>query len=144
MPTGASCPLCGRFSPRSFGNVIIWLLEQCYYSTNYCSSMVRTYRKRTKRGSYGSDRLALALRAVREGVPVKRAGLQFGIPPRTLRRHRYGKVRIPGSVKLGRLRTALPEEFEVELRNYVKFMEKSMYGLTTQDVRRLAFELAAL
>ena len=45
-------------------------------------------------------------------------------------------------VKLGRHRPILPENVEDELCAHIQFMEKRLFGLTTQGVRRLAYEIA--
>ena len=45
---------------------------------------------------------------------------------------------------LGRHRVVVTPEIEEELKNHIKFMEKSLYGLTTVDVRRLAYDVADL
>jgi hypothetical protein len=55
--------------------------------------MVRTYKRKTARGSYGTEALKEALAAVLSGTGIKTAARQFGIPSKTLRRHRDGKVR---------------------------------------------------
>ncbi|KAI0229911.1 hypothetical protein LSAT2_019672 [Lamellibrachia satsuma] len=105
-------------------------------------SMVRTYKRNSTQGSYGSDRLALAVAAVREGQNIRGAGAGYGIPRRTLKRHCIGDVRIPGAVTLGRKRCIFSSAFEAHLVDYAKEMSERMYGLTTTDVRRLAFAIA--
>ena len=66
---------------------------------------------------------------------------EFGIPPRTLRRHRDGKMKVPGIINLGSYRV-LREDVEEEFYNYIVYMEKSLNGLRPSDVRRLTYELA--
>lgn len=116
---------------------------------NFCTfvfqrrySMVRTYKRNSTQGSYGSDRLALAVAAVREGQSIRGAGADYGIPRRTLKRHCIGDVRIPGAVTLGRKRCIYSSAFEAQLVDYAKEMSERMYGLTTTDVRRLAFTIS--
>jgi len=104
--------------------------------------MMRNYQKKTQRGSYGSENLQQALEAVKNGTPLIKASKQFCIPARTLRRHRDGKVQCPGSSKLGGHAPVLSAAVEKELHDHIKFMEKSLYGLTPMDVRRLAYEIA--
>lgn len=104
--------------------------------------MVRHYHRTSNRGSYGESSLEAALHSVQSGRPLKAAAREHGIPPRTLRRHRDGLVQNPGTIKLGNLTPVLPTEFEEELVSYIKEMEASLFGLTTRDVRRLAYELA--
>jgi len=104
--------------------------------------MVRKYKRRTQRGSYGSEALTSALAALREGQSLKKTARDYGIPARTLRRHRDGKVSKPGSSVLGRFGTVFSEEFESVLVSHIMAMERALFGLTTNDMRRLAFDLA--
>ena len=104
--------------------------------------MVRTYQRKTERGQYGTEKLRQALETVRNGTAIKTASRQYGIPPKTLRRHRDGNVSKPGEVKLGSISTVFTEEQENVLVSHIKCMEKSLYGLTTTDIRRLAYDLA--
>ena len=50
-------------------------------------------------------------------------------------------MRNPGKVVLGRHSHVLPPEVEDEIRLHIKYMEKCLYGLTTTDVQRLAYEI---
>src|ERR1700733_311866 len=104
--------------------------------------MVRTYVKKTVRGHYGNKNLEDALKAINDGMPLIRASREHGIPARTLRRHRDRKVVQPGKVALGRHLPALPPHVDKELHDHIQMMERSMYGLTVNDVKRLAFEIA--
>ena len=58
------------------------------------------------RGKYGQGNLSAALKAINEGVPLICASKEFGIPARTLRRHRDQRVAEPGVLKFGRYRTS--------------------------------------
>ena len=95
--------------------------------------MVRSYKRSSDRGSYGQKRLAQALQDVRRGIALKSASRLYGIPSKTLRRHRDGKVQNPGKVVLGPKSPVLPEPFETELVTYIKYMEASLYGLTVNS-----------
>ena len=103
--------------------------------------MGRTYRRKTYRGKYGPGALQAALHAVEGGAALLTSAKKFGVPARTLRRHRDGKVSSPGSIRLGRYGPDI-ERFEEQLTGYIKEMEQALFGLNTKDVRRLAFELA--
>jgi len=46
--------------------------------------MVRTYKRKTDRGSYAPEVINAALLAVREGSSVRKASMDFNIPRRTL------------------------------------------------------------
>jgi hypothetical protein len=104
--------------------------------------MVRTYKRKTDRGKYGTEALKDALEAVLSGTGLKTAARQYGIPAKTLRRHRDGKVSQPGIVKLGNVSTVFKPEYELQLVEHIKMMENSLFGLTTVEVRRLAYDLA--
>lgn len=104
--------------------------------------MVRKYKPISTRGKYGEQNLADALKAVQEGMALIRASKNFGVPARTLRRHRDGAVSGPGLIRLGPVETVLPSHVEQEMHDHIQYMEKAMYGLTTDDVRRLAFDIA--
>jgi len=49
---------------------------------------------------------------------------------------------MPGVLNLGRHMTTLSVVLERELHDHIQYMEKSLYGLTPRDVRRLAFDVA--
>ncbi|KAK3874827.1 hypothetical protein Pcinc_020265 [Petrolisthes cinctipes] len=84
-----------------------------------------------------------ALKEIQDGKPLKTVSRIFGIPCKTLRRHRDGKVKNPaGAVLLGRFRPDFDEKLETMLVTHVQEMEKALFGLTTNDVRRLAFDFA--
>ena len=104
--------------------------------------MVRVYTRKTTPGDYGQGNLANALAAIQNGQALKAAARDFGVPPKTLRRHRDGNVRMPGSISLGPICQVLPTQLEEELARYIREMEVKMFALSTKDVRRLAFELA--
>ena len=104
--------------------------------------MVRKYKRQSTRGSHGEDSLQNALHAVRNGMNIAQASLQYGIPSRTIRRHHDRAVQRPGTLKLGPVETVLPRDIEQQLAREIQLMERRMYAITTIDVRRLAYELA--
>lgn len=67
---------------------------------------------------------------------------QYAIPRKTLWRHHNKLVRKPGKVLLGRFRPILDHQFESELLAHLLDMETRFFGLTTLEVRKLAFQLA--
>ena len=85
--------------------------------------MVRTYVKKTERGQYGNKNIEDALEAVNDGTPLIRTSKEYGIPARTLRRHRDNKVQQPGKVALGRHLPGLPSHVEKELHDHIQTME---------------------
>jgi len=104
--------------------------------------MVRNYIRKTARASYGSTALSSALRALENLQSLKATARQYGIPAKTLRRHRDQKVKQPGVSVLGRHKCVFPPEYEDMLVQHILVMENAFYGLTTMDIRRLAFALA--
>ncbi|KAK6191085.1 hypothetical protein SNE40_002832 [Patella caerulea] len=104
--------------------------------------MVRNYRRKSNRGNYGNNNLSLALKLLSEGKPLNTVSKEYGIPARTLRRHRDHKVQTPGRLQFGRHRQIFPEEVEKELKQHITEMERRMFGLTSKNLRRLAFDVA--
>jgi hypothetical protein len=104
--------------------------------------MVRHYKRKTDRAHYGTTAMSEALQAIRNQLAIKAVSRNFGIPAKTLRRHRDGKVQTPGEVKLGRTLTVFTAQQEYELVQHIKEMEKALFGLTKNNVRALAYELA--
>jgi len=104
--------------------------------------MVHSYTRKMDPGKYDTESLPAALDAVKDGMSLKRASVQFGISRPVLQRQRDGTVRHPGESRLGNYSAVFSEELERELVDRIKMMERSMYGLTTVDVRRIAYELA--
>ena len=86
--------------------------------------------------------MVAALTAIEDGQALKRASIEYGIPAHTLRRHRDKKVLDPGDIRLGRHRPALSPIIEKAIHDHIVFMEKRLFGLSTRDVRRLAFDVA--
>ncbi|KAL8603669.1 hypothetical protein ACOMHN_017166 [Nucella lapillus] len=72
--------------------------------------MVHVYKRKTDRGSYGAKCLADALQAINNGLFINRASKDFGVPQRTLKRHRDKKVAHPGVHICGRCKSFLPPD----------------------------------
>jgi transposase len=86
-----------------------------------------------------------AVCAVRNtGMGLNKAAKIFNVPKTSLRRYVNMKTKTPEEVvetKSGR-KPVFSAEMEKELVEYVLFMETRLFGLTRQDVRKLAFQLA--
>ena len=106
------------------------------------AQMVRTYKRKSERASYGSEALGSALDAVQAGTAVRATSRMYGVPAKTIRRHRDMKVSAPGITTLGSKRTVFKPEYESLLVQHIQDMSKALFGLTTVDVRRLAYDLA--
>jgi len=85
--------------------------------------------------------LEAALADVRDGRLSKNAAeKKYGVPRRTINRHLKGLVAKPGH--LGRFSSVLGDEFEKVLVQHAINLQRRMYGLTTNDIRKLAFDVA--
>ena len=104
--------------------------------------MPRFYICKTSRASYTSDDLKRAIADVKSGAALLPTAKKYGIAARTLRRHKNNQVANPGHVQLGRFRPDINAEYEAQLVSIIQDMEKKLFGLTTKDVRRLAFDFA--
>ena len=66
--------------------------------------MDRTYKNKTTRCYYSSEAFSAALRAIsEEGRPIKTVSREYGIPRKTLRRHKDKTVQNSGVSVQGRL-----------------------------------------
>jgi len=104
--------------------------------------MPRAYKRKTNRAEYSEEDLKRAIAEVKSNQPLLRTANAYGISARTLRRHRDGKVANPGTVNLGRFKPDLNAEYEAQLVTKIQFLEKPLCGLTTNDLRRIAFNFA--
>ena len=103
--------------------------------------MVRTYERKSKRGSYGKEALDTAIEKVKNGEMSKRkASLTYGVPRKTLNRHLHGLVQKPGS--LGRFKSVFNREYEEAIVAHAVNLQRMFFGLSTGDIRKLAFDLA--
>ena len=107
----------------------------------YVFRMVRCYKRKTERGSYGLENIKKAVDDVWSGkISKRKAELTYGIPRRTLGRHLANSVRKPGN--LGRFEVALGKEVENALSCHIISMQQMMFGFSTKDIRKLAYEMA--
>ena len=86
-----------------------------------------------------------AIDAVKNGkMGWLKASKTYNVPQATLRRHCSGKnKRANNGVKsLGRFRPIFNEDLEKSLVAHILDLESQLFGLTSADVRRLAFQLA--
>ena len=71
-----------------------------------------------------------------KGVALKQVSRERNIPASTLRRHRDGKVREPGVIRVGQKVPTLDARVEASDHEHVKLMEAVLFNLTTMDLRR--------
>jgi hypothetical protein len=85
--------------------------------------------------------LEAALADVRAGkVSKRKAENVYGVPRKTLTRHLKGMVQKPG--QLGRFSIVLGDNFETVLVDHAITLQQRMFGMTTTDIRQLAFDVA--
>ena len=107
--------------------------------------MVRTYVRKTTRGAGGNwthENLLLAVEAVRsKSSSTNQAAVNFGIPEPTLRRY---ICKSPDRYPLnnGRYRPVFSEHMEKALVEYILEVSVRFYGMTSVQLRQLAFEFA--
>ena len=103
--------------------------------------MVRCYKRKTERGSYGLENIKKAVDDVRSGKLSKnKAEKVYGVPRKTIGRHLANIVKKPG--QLGRYEVALGADIESALCSHVIEMQHMMFGFSTHDIRKLAFDMA--
>ncbi|XP_041378240.1 uncharacterized protein LOC121390478 [Gigantopelta aegis] len=106
--------------------------------------MVRNYVRKSCRQSWDEVAMRDALNSIKNGLGLKKASLQFNVPKTTFRRRYKGLNKCAkGSTKiLGHFTTTFSADMEQDLVEYIIKMESMMFGLSTSDVRNLAFQLA--
>lgn len=104
--------------------------------------MVRNYMRKTQKGSYSEDAMHRALDAVQnKEMSIKRASVVFGVP-RTSIHSRLKRQGINPVRNLGRFKPVFTEQMEIELCEHIIHLERLFYGLSTADLRRIAFQFA--
>ncbi|XP_044761182.1 tigger transposable element-derived protein 6-like [Coccinella septempunctata] len=96
-------------------------------------------RKLSNRGKYTEDNLKLAIEAVRNGSSVNGASKMYGIPRKTLERKIKNNISTTG--RLGP-DSMLGEANEIKLVQHIKKAQKYGFPMTSQDVRKLAYNFA--
>lgn len=108
--------------------------------------MVRTYKKKTKRGEWSKISMKTAIdKVLSKDMGYRKAASEYGVPQTTLERYvkkmkEGGEVTI--GVPLGPKQPIFTTKEEDEMVAYLKHMEERLFGLTTLDLRRLAYQLA--
>lgn len=95
------------------------------------------YTRKTTRASWTVENMNRAVNAVKNGLGIRQAAKTYDIPYGTLQDRLRGKI--PTNRKrLGRA-SILNAEQEKELADYVLKMSKLFYGLSRQQIMKLAF-----
>jgi transposase len=105
--------------------------------------MPRFYiRKRTAHGATLPEEMKKAVEAVANGMKVREAARQYGIPRSTLQ-HNIEKAKSGAELRPNyQNRQIFSPAEEAILAEYLDTCAKMFYGLTTQNLRNLAYEMA--
>ena len=110
------------------------------------ATMVRTYQRKSERQSWDQDNMVKAIHAVKsKQMGAKAASNAFGVPRTTLRDRLKNKNAIVTDSQngfIGGFQRVFSAEQEDELCDYILKMEELLMGLTIEDVRYVAFQLA--
>lgn len=101
--------------------------------------MVRSRERTSQKAKWSEENLKRAIEAIQNGVSKKRAASLFGIPRSTLRDRLKSESMAKPS--LGR-KPIFSAEQEKQIADHVILLAKIFYGITTTELRRLAFYLA--
>ncbi|KAG8318719.1 hypothetical protein J6590_107260 [Homalodisca vitripennis] len=96
-----------------------------------------------KYGTWSVDDMSRALQAFRNGdMGLNECFRQYGVPKPTLLRHLKGtNVKANEETKAFGRGSVLPPTVEKELVDHILKLETLMFGLTINDVRRLAYQI---
>ncbi len=110
---------------------------------------MRTYKRKTQRGSVPPDVMHRAAEKVQSGTPCRAAAQQFDICHVTLQRycHKLAALNAAGkntkpNVGYAKVRKVFTDDMEAELVEYVQTAAKMYYGLTPDEVKKLAYQYA--
>lgn len=107
--------------------------------------MVYSYKKKTNRGDWNHADMERALEAVRNGeMGWLKASKSFNVPTSTLRRRALGKNKFAVNIekRFGSFQCILNRDLEAAIVAHMLDLESRFFGLTTTDVRKLAYEIA--
>ena len=76
------------------------------------------------------------------GCSLKNVASEFSINQKSLQSHQDGKVKVPGGLSLGGKSPVFSKEFELNIVTQIQIMERALFGLTTIDMHRLAYDFA--
>lgn len=104
--------------------------------------MVRNYVRKTQKGSYSEDAMQRVLETVQnKEMSIKKASVVFKVP-RTSIHSRLKRQGLNPVRNLGRFKPVFTEKMEMDLSKHIINLEKLFYGLSTTDLRRIAFHFA--
>ncbi|KAK6973257.1 tigger transposable element-derived protein 6, partial [Biomphalaria glabrata] len=93
--------------------------------------------------TWSPEDLQKALEALRNKYGLNEVSRLYGIPKPTLKRHLDGENKFANGnvVQRGRM-TVLPADLENELVSHINQLEGMLFGLTRNDIRCLAYQIA--
>ena len=104
--------------------------------------MVRHYKRKSERGRYPSENLQRCLTVVKnKEMSLRAASKEFRIPRATIQK-RLKSSDLPQPTNLGRFKRIFTDEMESQLKQRVLEMEGIFYGMSTCDLRRIAYDFA--
>lgn len=106
---------------------------------------MRNYKRKSNQNAWSEQAMKGAIRAVRAGEMTQNAAaVHYQVPVATLnRRIKSGKGEDDGSKKkLGRFSTIFTPVQENDLCHHILQLEKTFFGLSTYEVRSLAYQYA--
>ena len=104
--------------------------------------MVRHYKRKSDRGRYPSENLQRCLTVVKnKEMSLRAASKEFRIPRAAIQK-RLKSSDLPQPTNLGRFKRIFTDEMESQLKQRVLEMEGIFYGMSTCDLRRIAYDFA--
>lgn len=97
-------------------------------------------------GEWSAEDMTNAIKEFRNGdIGLNQCCRKFEIPKKTFLRHFRGEIKRTAQtdhkLKINGRLTALPHDVEMQLVQYILRMEEMLFGLTIDDVRKLAYEI---
>lgn len=111
----------------------------------FIADMVSKYKRKSTRQCWEEADMQRAIEAINnQEMGWLKASRTFNVPQATLRRRAGNRNKIiTGSAKgLGRFQTSLSKEAEEQLVEYMLDLESRLFGLTTTETKKLAYDLA--
>lgn len=119
----------------------VFKIYLCSYCFRYRTTMPSKYqRKCPALGSWSTDDLENAFDAIKDGMSLRKAAKEYGIPFSTLRDRL--KIRKTVEPKLGKYATFTKEQEEMMVQNLLQ-LSGMYYGVASLQLRRLAFDFAS-
>lgn len=107
--------------------------------------MVGNYIRNSNRQGWSEEAMQRAIGAVNNGeAGWLKASKLYGVPQATLRRRAQNKNLIATGTKkqLGRFQQTFSADLEREIVDHIKLLESRLFGLSSTDLRKLAYDLA--